>query len=1228
MSATYTRAIEPASGEPITSRHAISAARAFGDRMKLGPSLPWRLVFYFLSAFKQIRNPDASRFLFPSQGEFFEFYQQLDPHNGQWPIAGPGEPEGTNTASQMGSFVFGTDAGDVANEADRLTEGEFFIEAADQKPETLWKLAKFQRGAIDPTTGDAGAPAINAANSQEYLRQRATSQHGNAYGDYLPGPQIIYDGGHSTGHCDAPYEDRPSLELIFTKLGDTPSTLTFYTCTEISGSAMGVYYTPFSYIIFKWDGTIVVLPKSQWIEGPYNSNPALRKTANGFIDRALNKAISDFRGTPTQRENGTWLADAFDTQAVLTTQYHLAPQKGVVSADGSEVYAVYPLFKVSPAAGTLAAGTVLNVTTGGPGPSYPIADGYVCASAFAKASGLTSETTVTIARDGVTLGTLTLTPESDGTAAALVTFSRPKSGGTITAKLGTSATFAGSTRELSVEITELMEYKPGLQDLYLILRCGGVKFDTDLDGTGEQCEFATEISTKYLQKGVITSIENHTALPGSDAAINSNAIFDAARRLSSCVRIMPRAQFTGIAVIGGKTILWFNRYARGAGVDADIDLFKGLAPAAAAIESGKLVWGKRYKVKTGSIVYNDHPYAAGVTFTALKGFTTFEGGGTVMEADGVYDALPGGFSNKWLMGLALKPYNPKGSSTWKPEAFADYFTLLNRCLYGDPAVGTDVTGVLMHVAYGQQSGGEVIFPESPDALNYVPTIDVLGSPGRANDGASRNFYESCGLFEPWPEAEKIELDGNEIKVTFATFHHDTTYDRADFARDATTWNLTDLRAEPKRTWRNGLREYWVYQTTGWNASIKVGDEAFNSTLQLDPDAAYGAVFPTFLWTQLPPEPYEDGNTTQDAEDAPFLHDLYQQLELYLRAFCEAFTDGKLTAANACAYGTTDLYGYTWENLMYRVTNGRGMPVAATVATDLIPEADTRPDQPEFHGPLPNTIASAEVAANLARAVNLLTTFRVMIPATLQCRVGVAAGNEYQTTEVNALGQSVNGGAPASLGGLGSFAVYVNGGPAGVGATSYTSGTPAHDWEDTVDGYTAALNAQWLIAFQTSPLGVRNLSQQMQADFRWVGLGDAIYALPVGLRELLTDSPTVFAHVTKENTNVGLSVVAGDRNGTQSHTAGHPADDVWSLGDPSGAGRAVLFLTTHSGAEDTCVQITGGTIATGAAPSGIAWDSDDAYGVGTTHRDGPQRDIGITLLNATTPAITVPLVDLA
>ncbi|HYE30386.1 MAG TPA: hypothetical protein VEH27_03070, partial [Methylomirabilota bacterium] len=65
----------------------------------------------------------------------------------------------------------------------------------------------------------------------------------------------------------------------------------------------------------------------------------------------------------------------------------------------------------------------------------------------------------------------------------------------------------------------------------------------------------------------------------------------------------------------------------------------------------------------------------------------------------------------------------------------------------------------------------------------------------------------------------------------------------------------------------------------------------------------------------------------------------------------------------------------FENLCLEAFGGRHF--------SMFPES-VRPDQPFSMGPLPNTIAYAEVFNQYVKAVNLLTTARVMLPWELEC----------------------------------------------------------------------------------------------------------------------------------------------------------------------------------------------------------------------------------------------------
>jgi hypothetical protein len=1232
---TYTRAIEPSPGDPVTSRVVRSHARAANDRLRLGPSVPWRMVQLCLSAFTAIRNPDASRFLFPSLGEFFEFYQMLDPRDAQWPETGPGDPEGTNLANQMANFVFGADAVEVPPEADRLgdpAEGGLNLNAHQGTPAELWQLAKEQRGALDPVKGGLSCPAWYAAGRHTELRQSPTSRAGGfTFGDYLPGPAV-------SGLCAGLPEDQIiyNQTFKFTRLHDPGTVVTFPSCPDVDGAAAGVVHAPFYYAVFLWDGTIRVFPKTEWLEGPYDANPTLRRAANGMVERALAQFVRDFRGTAAQRASGEWNEFAFQLQEFLTTQYHLAPQRGYEV--GEYVVPIYPRFGVKPPAGLLPAGLPLPLAHASLGKVHRIADGFVCASMYAGAIGLSGSTRVTLYRDGVALGVAELTADADGNAETLVTFNRPVAGGTITAVLTDAAAFVGDTRELLVEITELQAYKPSLIDCYLLLRVGGVDFEAKVDGSGEDCTFAAEISKHYFRDGVIRSLGGHIALPGSLDVINTNAVFDAARRLSQVVRIMPRLNFRGIAVQGGKTILWFDRWARGMSHDTPIDLFGGIAPAPKPIASGRLVWGRRYKVAQGAITYQKRGYTAGQIFTAVQDEPKFTGRGVVYEADGVYDAPPAGWSNRWLMGLRLCQYNPNEASLWKPEVFADYYPLHNRCLFGDPAAAYD-PATRAHISFGEipSSLGKfaMVTPEAPDSYNYVPTLGAAEA-GFTNanqlactegdtdcEARRKNFYTSCRMFEPWPEAESVELDGDEIKVTLPFFHHDPARDGGDFSRDHTTWDLAALRAEPYRTWRNALREYQLWASTGLNSSLKTGDEAGNSLVRSEMlDLPYGAIFPSFHWVKLVPEPYEDGNDDPDEADTPLVHDPYPHLDLVLRAACEGYVDGRLTTEVACNFDAeTDLYSFTWENLNFAADGGRGIPVLPTKATELIEAADTRPDQPEFFGPMPNVVVSAETAAGVARRLNLLTTFRVLLPLKLQYRYGYATGSADATSQVRNSRDELAAASGDWTFGSAQYAVYYEGSTPGVGGYTYD------DWSDYTGSLGASNGRSLSVNRLTSPLTATIDASKTVIEFRWNGPGDILETLPPAIRSQLSLSPYFVAKLSNiYDSFEARSHVVGATSGSQCSSPTHGPDTVWS----DGRGGATRFTALYRDYPDQCRPITNGSITPGPIPERVVFLSSDAQsGLGGPPCHGDCFSaIHIAINTTTTPSVHVPLVDLA
>ena len=78
MPVTFPRVpiVEP--GDAVSSAQHAALASALNARIRSGlGDAAFRVAFWWLSAFRQFRNPDASRNLWPPNAEFFEFYQGL-----------------------------------------------------------------------------------------------------------------------------------------------------------------------------------------------------------------------------------------------------------------------------------------------------------------------------------------------------------------------------------------------------------------------------------------------------------------------------------------------------------------------------------------------------------------------------------------------------------------------------------------------------------------------------------------------------------------------------------------------------------------------------------------------------------------------------------------------------------------------------------------------------------------------------------------------------------------------------------------------------------------------------------------------------------------------------------------------------------------------------------------------------------------------------------------------
>jgi hypothetical protein len=1119
----FTQALLVEPDEPVKSRHSASLAAAANSRILSGVGdVALRIVFYWFGGlFRQIRNPDSSFNLYPAQAEFHNFYQMLRPRDAAWPDSGPGDAEGTNVANPMVAYLQGAEAIGLDSERRRLASiPTGFLDDVPLTAWRLWQLGGAQAGAYEISSGLIASPAIDISRTYAWVRTALTSPHGNAFGGWLPHPEIL-------GVC----ADELTLSQVykFTNL-KTNEVRTYGTCPENSGDIAGIGYSPFAYYVYLNSGALVYLPKAEWIEGPYTQEPRLQKTQSQALGRVLNAFAGEVRGTEEQRAE-SWMGEAFALQEFLTRQYALAPQVGVAIGE-TAVQGIYATWYTD--APVTAPRGLVPFANGYPG----VRPGNVCHGWACKVDGLQAPTVLRLLRDGVEAGRITLTPEG-GHAEGIQIFETALDPGSLTVDLPNGMRLDPGG-ELIVEASERLAYKPELHDWALVTRLATYDGSfTSPDGLGFECSEARKISDNLFQYGVVVplGLSEATIPVGIEPPINQNAIFDSARRFSQHCRIVPRWNLLGYAVVGGKSVLYLDRYARGMSNAVPIDLLEGIAPARLAIEPGQIVWGRRYRVASGRIRYQGQEYGAGAEFTGQEGVAEFESfGAVVRETEGIRrTAEPQGFTNRWCLHATLKPYANAAESFWKPEAFADQFSpFLDRCHVDSPEIQVD-DALKAHFTFGQDT---IFGTESLPGQRYVkigPNGFGFTHANRVNCAeddpdcitAREYFYRSCRIYEPPVEIEStelVDLGGNEaIKVTLTRrLHHCEGIAPSSISADFGTWDIDALRNdEPYRTLENGLREYLVYQNVGTNASHKIGDWAQNSGLAFGTDVPFGSCFPTLFFVQLIPEPYLDGNDDQDEHDSPIYHDQLRQAELYLRAACEGFVDGVTTANLACAGSTIGAFDFTYENLCFAANGNRWIPWQPLAV---------RPDNPQGFGPVPNTDLSAEVYNSMAAAWNLLTIARVYLPAQLEARTheGTANGAVSAVDECSTPVECPQGGSffASGITGLSASPTTVSDWFPGTGASGANRGY-------FMTGN--CVGTLWEVA-----AGV------VELELRWAPLDpDAVYALPIGIRGYLDTDAVVAMSVENNVVTSRLTYTPAALGPEPVYGAGFCSTDSWA-----------------------------------------------------------------------------------
>lgn len=1017
-------------GNPILAGDLIALAGGINERIRSGlGDWAWRLPYYWFCAARQIRNPDATGFLWPAQGEYFEAYQSVTPASGwEWPQTGPGQFEGTNVASTMGSYVFGLS--DVPPEDERLADEEVGG-LPTGRPVTVidsWVLGQRQRGAYDYATGTAITPALTAAQSFSSIMQGPYSPHGNSYGGYLPQPA-------SLGNCgiiSPTVVQEDNLQIFFTPLVDGLPVVTFNgTCSTVTGDIDQIYYYPSYYLITIVGGNPVTLLRSQYIEGPYSGGARLRRTWGYHVDRVLNQFSAEFRGTEDQQaeeDAGTkkWTSSSFDNQSFFAKQYLLAPARGQIV--GEDVRALYPMFRVD---------NILSRAAGIIGDPYGIDPACVAAAALVFAGYLQGSTTVEILEGTTVRATVILTGTGAlGNDSKIVVLDPPATG-TISIRLATSATFSTAVNStIGVEVAELLNYKPQIQDVNLMLRVGGGKLELDQrqDGSGLYNSVARELYTSLVENTALVSPDG-AGLPGQTVEINSNAVLDSFRRMSEMIRIQNRHPIRGYAVQNGKAILWLSRQPSRLSGFGDLDWLNNIGPSRSDVSNEAVKLGKRYVVVSGAINHGGMAVPIGSTFTPTAIYPTYFGVGSVREYSGIYpDAPPAGYSNEWVLLWQWKNLELGSTATYRPENYGDHFVFAERAhIFYDQFNPPEKT-YQRHFVPGQSEGAlstqsdEWIAPEAPSGYRYVPgqNRQVCLPLDTPCEEERERFFKSCPIYEAPYEIESAisEMVGGEelVKVTFTTRFRSHPDAPASFTSDISTWDKLLLNEEDYRTDDNALRQYILWNQTGAHPTVQIGldcsdtgDRSDSTLIFCDSTPALipapktgdisigttpnhfdfvGAIIPHMLFTRLIAKPYATQNEDPEEYSTVLSIDPLIHAEVALRVGCEGWVDGVTTQSIGCTAVT--LFDFTYENLCFQAFGGRAIGIMPSAETAYNETDEVRPDKLTGFGPLPTIPTSAELFNQLVRCTNLLDSVRIMLPFDFQTRSRQGVGERTVT----------------------------------------------------------------------------------------------------------------------------------------------------------------------------------------------------------------------------------------
>jgi hypothetical protein len=1151
-----------APGDAPTSTAHNKLAEAFNSRIRSGVGdSAWRIAWYLHSATKQVTySPDAAT------DEFTKIYGLYDQANApDWPDADVGA--NTNSSPLM-KFAFGDPSLGPEDQRLDLTLPD------SSNPEAIWQTAKLQRGFIELPSGVQEAPAKTAAQEHFKITPNPVGKFLVSYGGWLPSPLPVSGFPLCGDGIDGVRPDTDNLDIFFTPLEGNDEEVRHYSgfCpgdspgAEQAQAIKGIYFGPLSYHVYLWDGTVDVLRVDEWTIGPFTGPGRLNHGGSAFIDQSLNRYLSTFRGSTEERALANFNAAnfGFDFEEFLSSQYLLAPSKGV-------------------AVGDLITESTTNHTE--PGPTIAMgelfsggtSDGFVFGGIFAKGTGLTSPTSITI-----TLGdqrySVQITPESP----TAYVYSRAGISGAYAVSNDSEATTEASG-SIYIEILELEEYTPGIHDAYLVARLGSAPSALPENGQTDGDAFGSpkSISEAYFSHGLIHNLDSGGLAPIAENRAADNAIIESARRVAMdnmrlASGVEDANQVVKYAVIDGKSVVWFKRSVFG---QDEADLFRGLGPM--LVESGSIQDGVTYIATSDSLTYNGVLIQKDAEFVGVFGVSDYTGDGYAKEKDGIKaDAPKRGWSNEWVM-VPTWIHGARSQaeeSIWKESAFAGpYVAFNNPCHVFSESIRRNP---MLNTQFNYGEKFSIYKSEAPSGMNFAAGMGVNDEltrfiPEDEVSSVMSAHFTSCQIYQKPYEVESAVMDGALVKVTFTTRfrHHSTAPD--SIPDSAELWNRQLLGEENYQTDEGRLMKYLLMRLPGGPIPLTTyGDAALDgiSDLQILTDDPHAAVIPKFYFVRLIPKAYEDCNDDVSDEDSIMTVESMLQMELYARPMCEGFIDGEATTRqNDCELSAIEeakLYDFTFENAMLQATDG------ATIWMQTLPSSVV--GNKKGYGPLPRTALYADQFNQLSNFVNLLTRARIDLPLVLEARstarTGYAVASPYDES----------GGLPS-----------VSGGPTLTTLTGFTGWAlwegqaPTSGFNEVVGEWqTVTANEFGQIAFQANKSNQLSSSFLIAngADYAWAQEGteteiewrikpdsEAWDALSDDLRSLVT-----------ENAGLLMQQVDVTAYGEQWNTS---SGDAVQDCDGTAFPRASTFTTPgiSTASEASCYITSGGTITASTPP---------------------------------------------